>query len=130
MHSMDRQQVIPGQSAAHHRLSRTWRVRTGHRVVFSGFRPDPVKYLHSADVAVLKARIVPRARPAVIDLGGVDKFEPISGGSDMDHAEEAVGELIVSGGDGAVDLELPEHAFDAIALFVERPIVFDLHAAV
>jgi len=48
----------------------------------------------------------------------------------MDHAEEGIGELIVSGGDGAVDLELPEHALDAIALFVERPVVFDLHAAV
>ncbi len=26
-------------------------------------------------------------------LGGVDKFEPVSGGGDMDHAEEAFGEL-------------------------------------
>ncbi|TWH78271.1 hypothetical protein IQ25_04227, partial [Novosphingobium taihuense] len=31
-------------------------------------------------------------------LGGVDKFEPVSGGGEMDHPEEAVGQLIVSGG--------------------------------
>ena len=30
-------------------------------------------------------------------LGGVDKFEPVSGGGDMNHAEEAFGELVVSG---------------------------------
>ena len=51
-------------------------------------------------------------------LGGVDKFEPVSGGGEMDHSEEAVGQLIVSGGDGAVDFELPEHALDAVALLV------------
>ena len=65
-----------------------------------------------------------------LSLGGVDKFEPISGGGEMDHSEEAVGQLIVSGGDGAIDLELSEHAFDAIALLVERPIMLDLHATV
>lgn len=63
-------------------------------------------------------------------LGGVDKFEPVSGGGEMDHSEKAVGQLIVSGGDGAVDLELPEHALDAIALLVERPIMLDFHAPV
>lgn len=36
-------------------------------------------------------------------LGGVDKFEPVSCGSDGDHAEEALGELVKAGGDGAVD---------------------------
>ncbi len=51
-------------------------------------------------------------------LGGVDKFEPVSSGGEVDHPEEAVGQLIVTGGDGAVDLELPEHALDAIALLV------------
>ncbi len=63
-------------------------------------------------------------------LGRVDKFEPVSGGSKMDHAEEAVGQLIVAGGDGAVDLELAEHALDAVALLVERPVMLDLYAAV
>ena len=48
----------------------------------------------------------------------------------MDHAEEAVGKLVVAGGDGAVDLEVAEHALDAVALLVERPVMFDLYAAV
>lgn len=48
----------------------------------------------------------------------------------MDHSKEAVGQLVVSGGDGAVDLELSEHAFDAIALLVKRPIMLDFHTAV
>jgi hypothetical protein len=68
--------------------------------------------------------------PFASALGGVDKFEPVSGGGEIGHSEEAVGQLIVSGGDSAVDLELSEHAFDAIALLVERPIMLDLHAAV
>jgi hypothetical protein len=63
-------------------------------------------------------------------LGGVDKFEPVSGGGEMNHPEEAVGQLIVSGGDGAVDLERSKHALDAIALLVECPIVLDFQAAV
>ncbi len=63
-------------------------------------------------------------------LGGVDKFEPVSGGGEVDHAEEAVGHLVISGGDGAVGLEVAEHALDAVALLVERPVVFDLHTAV
>lgn len=48
----------------------------------------------------------------------------------MDHAEEAVGQLIVSGGDGPIDLELTEHALDTVALLVERPIMLDFHASV
>ncbi|MDR6705753.1 uncharacterized protein GlcG (DUF336 family) [Novosphingobium sp. 1748] len=48
----------------------------------------------------------------------------------MNHAEETVGKLVVSGCDGAVDLEVAEHALDAIALPVERPIMLDLHATV
>ncbi len=63
-------------------------------------------------------------------LGGVDKFEPVSGSGEMDHPEEAVGQLIVSSGDGAVNLELSEHALDAIALLVERPIMLDLHTTI
>lgn len=43
----------------------------------------------------------------------------------MDHTEEAVGQLIVSGGDSAIDLELTAHAFDAVALLEERPIILD-----
>ena len=47
-------------------------------------------------------------------LGGVDKFEPISRGGNMDHAEEGFGKQVVSGGDGAVDFQVPEEAFDVI----------------
>lgn len=48
----------------------------------------------------------------------------------MDHSEEAAGQLVVAGGDGTVDLEVAEHALDAVALFVERPVMLDLHPAV
>jgi len=64
------------------------------------------------------------------ELGGVDKFEPVSGGGEMDHSEKAAGQLIVSAGNGAVDLEVSEHALDSVALFVERPAMLDLHAPV
>ena len=60
----------------------------------------------------------------------MDKFEPVSGGGEVDHAEEAAGELVITGGDGAVDLEVAEHALDAIALLVERSVMVDLHTAV
>ena len=36
----------------------------------------------------------------------------------MDNAEEAVGQLVVAGGDGAVDLEVAEHALNAVPLLV------------
>ena len=48
----------------------------------------------------------------------------------MDHAEETVGQLVVSGGYGAVDFELSELALDAIALPVKCPVIIDCHAAV
>ncbi|SNS87344.1 hypothetical protein SAMN06295912_12053 [Sphingomonas laterariae] len=63
-------------------------------------------------------------------LGDVDKFEPVSGGGEMDHAEEAAGKLVVARRDGAIDLEVAEHALDAVALLIERAVVFDLYAAV
>lgn len=46
----------------------------------------------------------------------------------MDHSEETAGQLVVAGGDGAVDLQVTEHSFDAIALLVERAVMFDLYA--
>lgn len=67
---------------------------------------------------------------ALSGLGGVDKFEPVSDRGDMDHAEEAVGKLVVSGSDGTVELEMAEHALDAVALLVERPVMLDFHAPV
>lgn len=48
----------------------------------------------------------------------------------MDYAGEAVSQLVVAGGDGAVDLQLAEHTPDAVALLVDRSIKLDLHAAV
>jgi len=54
-------------------------------------------------------------------LGGVDRFEPVSGSSDMDHAEEACGELIISGGDGAVHFQAAEEAFDVVSLDLGLP---------
>jgi len=59
----------------------------------------------------------PLCPPCVI-LGGVDELEPVSGGCDLHHAHEAVGELVVAGRDGAV------------ALLVERSLMIDLYTAV
>jgi hypothetical protein len=47
----------------------------------------------------------------------------------MDHTREAVSKLVVARSDGAVDLEVTEHALDAVALPVERPVMFDLLTA-
>jgi hypothetical protein len=60
----------------------------------------------------------------------VDKFEPVSGGGDVNHAEEAFGELIISSGDSAVDFQTAEKALDVIAILIERPVMFDLHPGV
>jgi len=60
----------------------------------------------------------------------VDKFEPVSGGSDVNHAEEAFGELIISGCDGAIDFQAPEEAFDVVSFSVERAVMFDLDPAI
>lgn len=73
---------------------------------------------------------LPQTHQEADRLGGVDKLEPVSGGGDMDHAEEAFGELVVSSGDGAVDFQATEESFDVIAFFVERPVMFDLDPAI
>lgn len=52
-------------------------------------------------------------------LGGVDEFEQVAGGSDLDHAEEAFSELVVSGSDRAIGLEMNKTFADTIALLVE-----------
>ena len=39
-------------------------------------------------------------------LGRVDKFDAMSGGCEIEHSEEATGELIVAASDGAADLEV------------------------
>ena len=60
----------------------------------------------------------------------MDKFEPVPCGSDVDHAEEAFGELVIAGGDGAVDFQAAEEAFYMVSLFIARAVIFDLRAAV
>jgi hypothetical protein len=52
-------------------------------------------------------------------LSSVDKFEPASGCGNIDHAEGAIGKLIVAGSDRAVDLEVAEHSLDAVAPLTE-----------
>lgn len=61
-----------------------------------------------------KQRCQQRRKEWLLGLGRVDKYEPVSDGSEMAHAEEAVGQLVVGGNDGAVDLEMAGDAFDAI----------------
>lgn len=60
-------------------------------------------------------------------LGGVDKLEPVFCGGKVYHAGEAAEQLVVAGHDGAADLEMAEHALDAVALLVERPVALDFH---
>jgi hypothetical protein len=60
----------------------------------------------------------------------VEKFELVSSGGRTDHCKKAVGQLIVSGSDGADDPELSKHALDAIGLLVERTILLDFDVAV
>ena len=54
----------------------------------------------------------------------------MSSSGEVDHAAEAVGQLVVAGGDGAVDLEVAEHALDALALPADRPVILNLRLAV
>lgn len=61
-----------------------------------------------------------RAEPANFKLGGVDEFEPLSDRHYMGHAHDAIGQLIVASGDCAIDFHPAEHAFDAVAIFVEN----------
>ena len=63
-----------------------------------------------------------------VRLGGVDKFKPVSGVCDMNHAHEVFGELIVTSGSRALIFKR-EHALDAVASLVEGAVVVDLCAA-
>jgi hypothetical protein len=60
----------------------------------------------------------------------VDKFEPVSCCGEMEHSEEAVGEFVVSSGDGTVDFEMTDHALDAVALAIEALVPSDCRLAV
>lgn len=46
----------------------------------------------------------------------------------MDHSKEAIGLLIVTCSDGAIDLEVAEYALDTLALLMEGSVILDLHA--
>lgn len=43
----------------------------------------------------------------------------------MKHAEEAFGELVVAGCNGAIDLQMTDHALDAVAVAVEALVPAD-----
>jgi hypothetical protein len=60
----------------------------------------------------------------------VDKFDPVTRACDVEHSKEAVGELVVAGGDSSIDLEVADHALDAVALAVEAFAVADHYLAV
>ena len=60
----------------------------------------------------------------------MDKFEPVSGGGDTDHGEEAFGELVVACSDSAIDFQTAEGAFDVIVFTVKRLAMLDFDPAV
>lgn len=63
-------------------------------------------------------------------LSGVDILDPEADCGELEHGEEALGELVVSGGDGVVDLEPAEHALDAVAVPVQDGVPGDRRLAV
>src|SRR5262245_797029 len=48
----------------------------------------------------------------------------------MEGVEEGSGEFVVAGGDGAADLEVADHALDAVALVIDAPVPADGRLAV
>ena len=42
----------------------------------------------------------------------MDEFEQVAGSCDLDHAKEALGELVISGSDGSIDVEMTEQALE------------------
>ena len=63
-------------------------------------------------IETLKPALKALIRGVLDILGGVDEFEPVSCGSNMNHADEALGELVVSSSNGAVDFQSAKHPFD------------------
>jgi hypothetical protein len=57
------------------------------------------------------------------------KVHADSGGY-VDHAEKAVGRLVIAGGNGPADLGMAKHELDAVALLAGCPIILDLSASV
>ena len=56
-------------------------------------------------------------------LGSVDKFEPITSGSQEQHSKEGFGELVIACGNGAIDLEMTEGTLDPVSLAIETLVV-------
>ena len=48
----------------------------------------------------------------------------------MKRVEEGAGELVVSRGDSAVDLQVTDHALDAVALVIHAPVPADFGLAI
>ena len=48
----------------------------------------------------------------------------------MKRVEEGAGELVISGGDSAVDLQVTDHALDAVALAIHAPVPADFGLAI
>lgn len=63
-------------------------------------------------------------------LGSVDKFEPVFSGGEMDHAGEAIGELVIPCCDGTVALEMAKHTLNPVSFFVKVSVVVDRHLAI
>jgi len=53
----------------------------------------------------------------------VDKFEPITSGSQEQHSKEGFGELVIACGNGAIDLEMTEGTLDPVSLAIETLVV-------
>jgi hypothetical protein len=48
----------------------------------------------------------------------------------MKSVEERAGELVISRGDSAVDLQVTNHALDAVALAIHAPVAVDFGLAI
>ena len=48
----------------------------------------------------------------------------------MKRVEEGAGELVISRGDSAVDLQVTDHALDAVALAIHAPVPADFGLAI
>lgn len=52
-------------------------------------------------------------------LSDEDKFEPLSGGGTMNHAEEAIGQPVVADDGAAIDFEMAKRALVPVTLLIE-----------
>jgi hypothetical protein len=66
------------------------------------------------------------AAGAAVMLGCVDKFDPVSGCCEIQHAEKGFGELIVACRNGAVDLEMADDPLDPVSLAIKSLVIANL----